>query len=126
MRFQQAYHHPIHTVQTDNGSEFMKLFHQYLEEQSMVHIFIYPNSPKINGIVERFNRTIQEEFINRSEDFGVNDERFNQKLTSYLNWYNQKRPHSSLGYQSPQQFMNPYIRLGIRPLVLCNSLSNIS
>ncbi len=106
MRFQQAYHYQIHTIQTDNGSEFLKSFHRCIEEQDIKHIFIYPSSPKINGIVERFNRTIQEEFINRSEDFGINDERFNEKLTNYLNWYNQKRPHSSLGYQSPEQFMN--------------------
>ena len=104
-RYRATYQHHIHTVQTDNGGEFLKRFHQYLEDQSIKHVFIYPNSPKINGIVERFNRTIQEEFINRSEDFGANDERFIEKLTNYLNWYNRKRPHSSLGYQSPMQFM---------------------
>lgn len=105
IKFQSNYHHQIHTVQTDNGSEFLKLFHKYLEEQDIKHVFIYPNSPKINGVVERFNRTVQEEFINRSVDFGVDNQRFNRKLTKYLNWYNQKRPHSSLNYQSPIQFM---------------------
>ena len=62
--FQQEYSETIHTIQTDNGSEFLKTFHQYLENQQIKHIFIYPNSPKLNGVVERFNRTVQEEFIN--------------------------------------------------------------
>lgn len=105
IRFSSSYHHKIHTVQTDNGSEFLKLFHAYLEEQGIKHVFIYPNSPKLNGVVERFNRTVQEEFINRSEDLGEDEKRFQAKLTKYLNWYNYRRPHSSLGYQSPVQFM---------------------
>ena len=105
IKFQKNYHHQIHTVQTDNGSEFLKLFHEYLEEQDIKHIFIYPNSPKLNGVVERFNRTVQEEFINRSVDFGVDNDRFQHKLAKYLVWYNQRRPHSSLNYQSPMQFM---------------------
>jgi len=103
--FINNYHHKIHTIQTDNGGEFLKLFHQYLEDQHIKHVFIYPNSPKLNGVVERFNRTIQEEFINRSEDFGVHEQRFQTKLARYVVWYNHRRPHSSLGYQSPVQFM---------------------
>jgi transposase InsO family protein/transposase-like protein len=103
--FQNGYHHPIHTVQTDNGSEFLKTFHVHLEAQNIKHIFIYPNSPKLNGVVERFNRTVQEEFINRSDEIYYDQEKFKLKLNQYLYWYNYKRPHSSLGYQSPMQFM---------------------
>lgn len=103
--FQQEYPEPIHTVQTDNGSEFLKAFHDYLEEQNIKHVFIYPNSPKLNGVVERFNRTIQEEFINRSDELYYDERRFNQKLNKYLYWYNYQRPHGSLGYQSPMQFL---------------------
>lgn len=110
IRFRKNYGYQVHSVQTDNGREFLKAFHRYLEEQAIKHIFIYPNSPKINGIVERFNRTVQEEFINRSVDFGIDQNRFNQKLINYLNWYNQKRPHSSLGYQSPMQFMQERVQ----------------
>lgn len=109
-QFQETYHHPIHTVQTDNGSEFLKLFHQYLEDQEIKHQFIYPNSPKLNGVVERFNRTVQEEFINRSDEIYYDQEKFKLKLNKYLYWYNYKRPHGSLGYQSPMQFMHARVQ----------------
>ena len=103
--FQRQYQEKIHTIQTDNGSEFLGSFHTFLEEKQLKHIFIYPNSPKLNGVVERFNRTIQEEFINRSDEIYYDQDKFNQKLIKYLNWHNTKRPHSSLNYQSPMQFM---------------------
>lgn len=107
--FQEIYQESIHTVQTDNGSEFLKSFHQYLEDQEIKHIFIYPNSPKLNGVVERFNRTVQEEFINRSDEIYYDETTFKLKLNKYLYWYNYKRPHSSLGYLSPMQFINKQI-----------------
>lgn len=104
--FQQLSPHKIHTAQTDNGSEFFKTFHQYLEEQQVKHQFIYPKSPKINGVVERFNRTIQEEFINRNDEIYFDLRAFQVKLTGYLEWYNHKRPHAALNYLSPMQFIN--------------------
>jgi len=104
--FRQRSPHPVHTVQTDNGSEFFLSFHQYLVEQNIIHQFIYPKSPKINGVVERFNRTIQEEFINRNDEIYFDLEAFRVKLTRYLDWYNNKRPHAALGYLSPMQFIN--------------------
>ena len=103
--FQNKSPHPVHTVQTDNGSEFFKTFHAYLEDQEIKHQFIYPKSPKMNGVVERFNRTIQEEFINRNDEIYFDLEAFQVKLSGYLNWYNYKRPHASLGYLSPMQFV---------------------
>jgi putative transposase len=92
-------------VQADNGSEFFKTFHQYLEGENIKHQCIYPKSPKINGVVERFNRTIQEEFINRNDEIYFDLEAFQVKLTGYLEWYNIKRPHAALQYQSPMQFI---------------------
>jgi len=105
-QFQRQYSYPIHTVQTDNGSEFLKFFHQYLEDQQIKHIFIYPRLCKVNGVVERFNRTVQEEFIKRNDEIYYDLDAFQAKLNHYLNWYNYKRPHSSLKYMSPIQFIN--------------------
>ena len=99
----------IHTVQTDNGSEFLRSFHNYMEEKHIPHQFIYPKMPKINSFIERFNRTIQEEFILRSDEIYYDQQAFNRKLTKYLFWYNYQRPHSSLKYMSPMTFIETKI-----------------
>jgi transposase InsO family protein len=105
-QFQSQYSVLIHTVQTDNGSEFLEVFHEYLEEQKIKHVFIYPHSPRINGVVERFNRTVQEEFIDRSDELYFDLPNFEVKLQKYLSWYNNTRPHSALHYQAPLQFIS--------------------
>ncbi|OIP57914.1 MAG: hypothetical protein AUK12_01085 [Candidatus Levybacteria bacterium CG2_30_37_29] len=107
--FQAANPTPIHTIQTDNGSEFLKSFHAYLEEKKIKHQFIYPGMPKINAFIERFNRTIQEEFILRSDEIYYDQVAFAKKLTEYLYWYNYKRPHASLKYMSPMDFIETKI-----------------
>lgn len=105
--FRKQYQLPIRIVQTDNGTEFLKEFDQYLNQQGILHQFIYFKSPKINGVVERFNRTIQDEFLNRSDELYTQDwEKLNQKLISYITWYNTQRPHYSLNYLSPTQYLN--------------------
>lgn len=96
---------PIHTMQTDNGSEFLKTFHAYMEEKHIKHQFIYPRMPKINAYIERFNRTIQEEFIMRNDEIYYDQKAFAKKLTNYLYWYNYKRPHASLKYVPPMTFI---------------------
>lgn len=50
-------------VLTDNDSEFAKHFYQTLINNNISHWHTYPKTPKMNAHNERFNRTIQEEFI---------------------------------------------------------------
>lgn len=97
--------YPVRVMQTDNGSEFLGAFHDYLGEHSVSHQFIYPHSPRINGVVERFNRTIQEEFMNRSDEIFYDPTRFKEKLQKYLIWYNTKRPHLSLKLKTPIEYL---------------------
>ena len=97
----------IHTIQTDNGSEFKGLFDRAIEElASTQHVWSYPKSPKTNGYVERFNWTIQDEFINYEIDTATYDiKRFDEKLEDWLMYYNKIRPHQSLGYMTPQNYL---------------------
>jgi hypothetical protein len=100
------YESGIHTVQTDNGSEYLGEFDKYLKEKNIKHNFIYPRCPRINGYVERANRTLQKEFINShlnllAEDYG----KFNLLLTDYIIFYNTKRVHRGLNNLSPIDFV---------------------
>jgi len=97
---------PIAFVLTDNGSEFMKYFDEELRRLHMLHYHTYPKTPKMNAHCERFNRTIQEEFV----DYHVSDlktpEVFNTKLIDWLIWYNTDRVHYAFQNKlSPVQFM---------------------
>lgn len=102
--FARQYKYPVKTIQTDNGSEFLGEFSQYLEKTGIKHEFIYPQSPRINGFIERFNRTFKEEFLYKYE-LDISEEKFNEKLTRYLTWYNTKRPHQSLNMRPPVVYM---------------------
>lgn len=97
----------IHTIQTDNGSEFKGLFDKAIEEfENTKHVWSYPKSPKTNGYVERFNWTIQDEFINYEIDTATYDiERFDEKLQDWMKYYNTIRPHQSLGYMTPEKYL---------------------
>ena len=97
----------IENVLTDNGSEFMKDFNAELQKQHINHWHTYPKTPKMNAHCERFNRTIQEEFL----DFHVNDLfedllGFNNKLLEYLLWFNGERPHFALNLNNPKKQPN--------------------
>ena len=95
----------IKHVQTDNGSEFHKYFSSYIEKSKTIHFWNYKGKPYLNGHVERFNRSLQEEFIDWNESFLEDTSVFNQKLTDYMIWYNTERPHWSLRLQSPVDFL---------------------
>lgn len=107
--FMSHYAIKVYTVQTDNGSEFLGDLDQYLQSQGIKHLFTYPHSPRVNGVIERFNRTIQEEFIERCEYYWTDIPRGDQKLSHYLDWYNMKRPHASLGYLAPLVYAKQYM-----------------
>ena len=93
-------------VQTDNGSEFEKHFHLYLEQSGITHFNIYPRCPKMNSEIERFNRTLSDAFIKQNRMLLAYDtDAFNEKLIDWLLWYNTRRPHWSLGLVSPLRYI---------------------
>ena len=94
----------VHTLQTDNGSEFGLYFEQAVQEANLVHLWNYPKHPKTTGYVERFNWTVQDEFLFSYEDKLLYPEEFTEELTNWLIWYNQQRPHQSLAYMTPYQY----------------------
>ncbi|MGB9794483.1 MULTISPECIES: integrase core domain-containing protein [Caldisericum] len=64
---------------------------------------MYPRCPRINGFIERANRTLQDEFIDSHLILlEENIDEFNRKLMDYLVWYNTERPHNSLNNKSAE------------------------
>lgn len=100
-KLQLVYPFTIHTVQTDNGLEFQKEFEAYLTKRKIKHLFTYPRCPRINGVVERFNRTLREDFLNLNLHLIRTPKLFHDKLIDFLLFFNTKRPHQSLGQRSP-------------------------
>ena len=82
---------PVAFVLTDNGSEFAKHFSEELKRLHLTHYHTYPKTPKMNAHVERFNRTIQEEFANYHIGALLEPDVFNRKLIDWLVWYNTVR-----------------------------------
>lgn len=107
--WQQVFPYLTSFVLTDNGSEFKKDFATHLEEFEIPHYHTKPRSPKMNAHVERFNRTIQEEFADYHHRLLLEPERFNAKLMDWLIFYNTKRVHYAFeNKMTPVQYLLDY------------------
>jgi putative transposase len=96
-------------LRVDNGPEFIA---QALKDwcgDSIELVFIEKGKPQQNGYIERFNRTYREEVL---DTFAFDDLNQARLLTQAWMWiYNNERPHSALGYQTPMQFLLKYGKL---------------
>ena len=95
----------IENLQTDNGSEFEKYFAQACKNLEIERYYNRPRTPKDNPVNERFNRTLEDEFVSMGK-FHENPEICNHRLTEWVIEYNFKRPHETLGYETPINFNN--------------------
>lgn len=95
---------PIRAVQVDGGSEFAAEFEQACQRRGL-HLFVLPpRSPKLNGAVERANRTHTEEFYQVTA-CSLEMKKLNRELRHWEKIYNTVRPHQALGYLTPLQFL---------------------
>ena len=97
----------IEEVMTDNHWSYTKsqAFTDALNTIGARHITIRPHCPWQNGKVERFNRTLQTEWAYR-QVFTSNSERA-QALQPWLEYYNHRRNHGSLGRRPPISRVSP-------------------
>lgn len=97
----------IENIQTDNGSEFKKYFDDTLTQLNIPHYHSRVRTPKDNAVNERFNRTLEDEFLAMG-NLTADTVRFNTTLTEWLVEYNFRRPHQTLGYLPPINFHFKY------------------
>ena len=81
---------PFDMIQTDHGPEFGKVFVRKVKKN---HRYTRIGKPNDNAHVERFNRTLQEECLDRVE---LNVSKVNRALKKYLSYYNNQRIHLGL------------------------------
>lgn len=92
-------------VQTDNGSEFSTRFTHRLLARGIAHRHSRVRQSNDNAHVERFNRTVQEECLDRTAHT-ISD--FRAAIKKYLPYYNTKRLHMGINYQTPQEVLRSY------------------
>jgi transposase InsO family protein len=90
----------VKRVLTDNGSCYRsRLWAQTLANTAITHKRTRPYRPQTNGKVERFNRTLLEEWA-YARPYQSETER-RATLTAWLHNYNHHRGHTALGGQPP-------------------------
>jgi len=90
-------------LRLDNGSELTSIaFTEWCERQKIALHFIQPGKPDQNVFIERFNKTYREEVLNAYLFDSLSQVR--QITESWLQEYNQERPHDSLGCAPPLTF----------------------
>jgi transposase InsO family protein len=99
-RFAYLLDYEVWNTGHDRGSEFHKHFQKTVEELELTDWWSRPHTPKDNPFNERFNRTLQDEFIALGH-LTADTERFNREVTEWLIEYAFVRPHQSLGYLTP-------------------------
>ena len=107
LRLRYLYQSKIENAQTDNGSEFLGYFERELQRKEMQRYFSRVKTPKDNPFNERFNGTLNKEYL-EINPFNYDLKEFNRDLTEWLIEYNFRRPHQALGYQTPAQFHFKY------------------
>ena len=94
----------VDLMHSDNGSEFKGDFEAACNKLKILQIYSRPYTPKDNPALERFNRTVQEEWLDFSL-VGLDDiQDANLDLTTWLVKYNSYRPHDSLDLDTPLEY----------------------
>ena len=90
-------------IRSDNGSEFIcEALRCWLPSQGTAPIPVAAGSPWENGFIESFNSRFRDEFLEAEEFESVLEAR--ERGRCFRREYNTVRPHSSIGYKTPQEF----------------------
>lgn len=91
------------TVRSDNGLIFQsRRFRRALKDYRLSQEFITPYTPEQNGMIERFFRSLKEECTWQKNFSSFLEAKI--EVSRWIEFYNQLRPHQSLGYLSPLEY----------------------
>ena len=89
-------------IQTDNGGEFQKMFRFRIYKLGLTHRYSRVRQSNDQAHIERFNRTIQEECLDRTSR---TIRHFRKALKDWLPYYNDERIHMGLNYKTPREIL---------------------
>ena len=92
-------------IRVDNGPEFIsQKLDQWCKEHQITLAFIQPGKPTQNAYIERLNGSMRQELLNAYVFKTLEEVR--TKTQQWMHDYNHHRPHKSLGYKTPIEFLN--------------------
>jgi putative transposase len=92
------------TIKVDNGSEFIsKVVDAWAHRHCVKLEFSRPGKPTDNAFIESFNGRLRQECLNQNWFLSLDDAK--ETIENWRQDYNEYRPHSSLGQQTPSEFV---------------------
>jgi len=103
-RAKEKYPHARPKVISDNGPQFIaRDFKEYIRLAGMTHVRTSPFYPQSNGKLERFHKSIKSECIRPK--CADTQEEAKRNIDEYVEYYNNERLHSAIGYVTPRQMI---------------------
>jgi len=102
------------TIRSDNGPQFVSaLFQSTCEQFGVEHERIPPKTPNMNAHIESFHRLLEDDCLS-SEEFDTYAQAY-KAVVEYMDFYNNRRLHSSLHYLPPAEFNKQHYTTGLQP-----------
>lgn len=95
--------HGLPSITVDHGTEFMsRALEDWAYQRGVQLDFIRPGKPVENAFIESFNGRLRDECLNVHQFTSIADAQ--AKIEAWRLDYNQRRPHSSLGHLTPNEY----------------------
>lgn len=95
-------------LRTDNGPQFIaKRFEETCLALGVVHERIPVKTPNLNAHIEAFHAILERECYSRHEFESFVDAY--REITRYMDYYNRRRKHGSLGYMAPEEYYRAFL-----------------
>lgn len=102
------------TIRSDNGPQFVSMaFESTCEQLGVEHERIPPRTPNMNAHIESFHRVLEDDCLSRYE-FESYAQAY-AAVVEFMDYYNNRRMHSSLNYLSPVEFHEAHLENGMMP-----------
>lgn len=102
-------------IRSDNGCHYgAKVFRDEIRRLGISHTRTMVNTPKGNAVVERVFKSLKEECVWQQQF--RNFEEAKVAVDKWVQFYNEERPHQTLGYETPQRFFAKNLNQSLRKI----------